>query len=288
MQQLTAGDGDITSGDPGLLIHSNYVTSLDGFLAQDVGSSPADWPNEPAGWTPIFPDYDFSDVLPDGDVPNFSGKGWGIVNDLSGGPGTGAARVSDASAPVSPPYVTQFNYPIGFHDGNGPGNLYYIMSPIPTKFYVGFWWKVSNPWEDEIGHVNKVMYIENLVDAGLTFQLYGPPPYSTRMVGFGTAFEDVSYPENAGSSSPFPLGVWHQVEILVNEPTGALLWWMDGVLLGNYTGTPRLTSHPGTSQPYPSNMMERLIMNPTWGGGPGPDKSQPDQMWFDHVHASSP
>jgi hypothetical protein len=34
--QLTTADGEITSGDPGLLMHSNYPTLLDDFFAQEV------------------------------------------------------------------------------------------------------------------------------------------------------------------------------------------------------------------------------------------------------------
>jgi hypothetical protein len=57
---------------------------------------------------------------------------------------------------------------------------------------------------------------------------------------------------------------------------GVLQWWVDGVLVGSYTGIPWI----GTE-------FNRLNFSSTWGGV-GDTKTENDYYWYDHVHASHP
>jgi hypothetical protein len=73
------------------------------------------------------------------------------------------------------------------------------------------------------------------------------------------------------------LGVWHRIEVLMNSPAGSLKWWVDGKLVGSYTGVP-----------YPSYGFFQTEFSPTWGGVGGSNKTENDYFWFDQVHISHP
>ena len=228
------------------------------------------WPNEPAGWT----------LVNNHDMSGLNTGGWANVYpaDITSG---GISVVSDPSAPASPPAVWQFAYPTGFTAaGTAPATEWMTMAPTQA-LYVGFWWKPSSPWQGHESGVNKLMFLFTGDPTGLsqnlTIQLYGSGagPFSTRMVGEG--FEDVPYWENVCSTSPLALGVWHRIEILMNSPTGSLQWWVDGKLVGSYSGVP-----------YPSYGFFQLEFSPTWGGVGGLAKQENDYFWFDQVHVSHP
>ena len=225
------------------------------------------WPNQPTGWTTLN-DYDMSAL---------NAGGWLNVypNDITVGK---IAIAVDLFAPASAPSVWQFAYPIGYVGGSAPATEYDHIS-APTALYVSFWWKPSNPWQGHSSLVNKLMFIyagpSGQVSTNLTIQMYGShAPYETRMVTEGWGPGGLN--ENVGSSTPLALGVWHRLEMLMNSPAGALQWWVDGVLVGSYTGLS-----------YPSGGFWSLEFSPTWGGI-GDTKIENDYFWFDHVHASRP
>jgi hypothetical protein len=227
------------------------------------------WPNEPAGWSAVN-NYDMSGL---------NTGAW--ANVYAADIGRGISVVSDPTAPASPSSVWQFAYPTGYTSaGDAPATEWMTMAPTQA-LYVGFWWKPSNPWQGHESGVNKIMFMYTGDPAGLsqnmTIQLYGSGngPFSTRMVGEG--FEDVPYWENVGSTTPFALGVWHRIEILMNSPAGSLKWWVDGQLVGSYGGVP-----------YPGYGFFQLEFSPTWGGVGGPNKTENDYFWFDQVHVSHP
>ena len=229
----------------------------------------ARWPHEPAGWT-VVNDYDMGGV---------NAGGWTNVYEFSLSHGY-LKGVTDTTAPGSGPAVWQFAYPIGYVGGSAPATEYYDIPGRPPALYVGFWWKPSDPWQGHAGGVNKIMFINlgptRRPTGNLTIQLWGTGsgPFATRMVGEN--FEDVAYWENVGSTKPLALGVWHRIEILMNSPVGALRWWVDGVLIGSYTGVP-----------YPTSGFGQLQFSPTWGGN-GDTKIENDYFWFDHVRVSRP
>ena len=262
---MAAGNATITATSEG--INGTAAVAVSAVPPPPSGST---WPNEPAGWTAVN-DYGMNAL---------NAGGWANVYpaDITSG---GISVTSDATAPASPSAVWQFSYPNGFTSaGNAPATEWTTITPAQS-LYVGFWWKPSNPWQGHSSGVNKIMFMFTGDPAGLsqnmTIQMYGSGngPFSTRMVGEG--FEDVAYNENVGSTSPLALGTWHRVEILMNSPTASLRWWVDGNLIGSYSGVP-----------YPSYGFFQLEFSPTWGGVGGSNKTENDDFWFDQVHVSHP
>ena len=223
-------------------------------------------PHEPAGFTRVA-DYDMHAL---------NNGGWANAHEFSITHGY-LSVVTDSTAPLSRPAVWQFAYPKGYAGGTAPATEYHHIS-APTALYVGFWWKPSNPWQGHSSLVNKLLFIyagpSGQVSTNLTIQMYGPPsgPFATRMVTEGWGPGGLN--ENVGSSKPLALGVWHRLEMLMNSPAGALQWWVDGVLVGSYTGLS-----------YPRGGFWSLEFSPTWGGV-GDTKTEDDYFWFDHIQAS--
>lgn len=237
------------------------------------------WPNEPAGLT-VRNDYGWSDN------PNVNGpigtSGWAST-------GGDASRVDDLTAPLSPPSVLQIRYPVGFGGGNGPINCWFdIPGPNVRELFIGFWVKVSNPWQGHPSGVNKLGF----VTSGGT-QHYALMPV---MKGSGAIYTlqqqiaETTVPENPAyggwltqnvATPPFTLGVWHRVEMYLKygtSPTsynGIMQQWLDGVLVMNYSDIN-----------YADDGVDGWKINPTWGGV-GSAKSETDYMWFDHVHTST-
>src|SRR5207247_1882824 len=113
---------------------------------------PGNWPHEPTG-SAVLTDYGFGDpfVVTDNDQP-LGISGWTAIFI-----GTTRLRI-DPTAPLSPPTVAEFQYPVGFEAGSAPGTFYYLM-PNQRRLYVGFWWKVSDPWHGQNSGVNKIAFI---------------------------------------------------------------------------------------------------------------------------------
>src|SRR5688572_28924247 len=84
------------------------------------------WPNEPAGLT-LLADWGFDQEPPTlGDVDIPGSPGWSIVYGTPPGPSRGwVRRVRDESAPMSRPFVYDFEYPEGMVEGVAPGTVYF-------------------------------------------------------------------------------------------------------------------------------------------------------------------
>jgi uncharacterized protein YjdB len=221
------------------------------------------WPNEPAGMT-VLSDYGMDQPIPTiGDVPILGSGGWHAVSNTGGG----ASLSSDASAPVSPPGVYQFIYPIGSHDGSAPGTVYFTMNA--AELYCGFYWKPSNPWQTDPSGTNKIAFL-----------FIGGRTNFISMHSYGTYYAlqvqneiiSVNYDPNV-TTTPITLGQWHRIEWYVNAVTGAMKVWLDGVLQ-----TDVVSSFPGN--------FTMFQFSPTWGGNVGAVKTETDYYWYDHVHLS--
>ena len=70
------------------------------------------------------------------------------------------------------------------------------------------------------------------------------------------------------------LGQWHRIEWWVDRTAGVVRWWMDGQLIGDYSGVA-----------FPSGGFTNFEFSSTWGGI-GDSKTETDYYWFDHVHLS--
>jgi len=235
------------------------------------------WPNEPAGFT-LLTDYAFNDAIDTGQSVPLSG-GWSI-NNLDGYVSQLTNRVD---APLSPPNVGQWSYPVGYAGGSAPGTMYY-GHPAVKEVYAGFWWEPSNPWQGHSSEANDIafwltqsqgIFVMRMLGSGS-----GPYQTATSFEGSGTS---TNYDENVGSSSPLALGQWHRVEFYVKYATtatsgdGIVKWWLDGVLLGSYTTV---------QTPNDAGFIE-FQFSPFWGGTGG-TKSEQDYYWYDHVHLSHP
>ncbi len=222
------------------------------------------WPNEPQGYT----------VLSD--------QPWDLLTSLSWVLQFGVASIGlDLGAPLSPPDVLTIVYPAGMAGGSAPGTETYTFPSSVTSFFGGIWWKASDPWQGHDSNVNKIEFLFFGDGSDLPLVMYGPPggPYDLRaepeFVGIGSSWLAPNVNQVAVT-----LGTWHRIEWLVSEdattspPTGIVRWWLDGQLIGDYTGVP-----------FPAAPIVDYKISPTWGGA-GDTKTETDYFWFDHTHLS--
>ncbi len=245
--------------------------AADAALSSDGGR-----PNhEPAGYK-LITEYGFGAPIPSqADGPMGDGSGWGVVN--SGY----ATSIVDPTGPVSPTSM-QLLYPKGWAEGESPATLYYTH-PSAKGVYCELWWKASNPWEDNNSKVNK-LFIWFSTRAGILTTDLVPQFYNGHI-------EVVNgYPELAGGAVRYPpnvtttvitLGVWHQVEFWFeygsSPNTGAMKWWVDGVLQGAYTGLVAPND----------DGLDQFNLSPTWGGNdPTKLKTENDYFWYNHIRLS--
>lgn len=230
------------------------------------------WPGEPAGFK-VLTDYGFGDAIPTVDQHARLGETrWQVTYNSHGY----VTRVSDSSAPLSSPYVAQFMYPAGMRDGHAPGTMYWD-DLNSAEVYVGFWWKVSNPWQEHPA-ANKIAF---LFIGGHTMFLY---MYATN----GGKRELRVQPEFASdgamrypnvTTTDVALGVWHRIEWYVKYVPGGegvMKWWLDGVMQGNHS-----------NMNFPGNFT-MFQFSPTWGGNQGDTKTETEYYWYDHVRLSVP
>ena len=204
-------------------------------------------------------------------------------------PATGSlSLVSDPSAPMSPPGVYDMTYPEGMVEGVAPATVYYppsasgIIDRLPflggrdsldtREIYLGFWWKPSMPF-DTGPNGNKIAFIFNGGgDRGGQQFLILLPDRRLHMLP--------EYPGDYRWRAPnvqgtvVTLGAWHRIEWYSNLDTGALMWWLDGVLQGRHTDV---------HNAYPFDIVK---LSPTWGGNTGARKRQTDHYWYDHIRIS--
>jgi len=249
------------------------------------------WPNEPAGLT-VRTDWGLDQALPTaGDVPISGSPAWSIVNNSLPGNASGWAQlVSDPGAPLSPPLVYDFVYPQGMVEGRAPATVYYprhdygirALLRLPWsdrerlgagEVYVGFWWKPSSPFD--IGpNGNKIAFLFNGGGeaGGQQFLILMP---DGRLHVLTEYPGDLRWRDPNVNATLVTLGAWHRIEWYCNLGTGALKWWLDGVLQG---------SHSDVRNAHNFDMFQ---LSPTWGGNSGAQKRETDHYWFDHVHLSA-
>src|SRR5882724_4558313 len=225
------------------------------------------WPNEPTGMT-LVTDEPFN-ALVEG--------GWRMVQRQTTN-GSGLALIADPTAPHSPPGVLQFTYAQGFVAGSEPGVEFYDPPSPILETYFAFWWKPSNPFQNEgASNVNKIAFL-----------LTQSADIYIMMQAVGSRYRIAVEPEFPGDTrvmapnvtdTTVTLGQWHLIEWYVkcsSSPStrdGLTKWWLDGVLQGSYTDL--LT--PGGFTEYQ--------LAPTWGGLYSV-KSETDYYWFDHARIS--
>jgi len=238
--------------------------------AAPLGGS--NWPNEPAGWT-LISDMPFTVAFPSGSDDQPYTDGWGITGYSR--PQMLVTRVNDGTAPLSSPWVAQFSYPTGFTDGTEPGDIYRDMAG-GTELYVGFKWKVSNPWQQH-PTASKICFV--FLGGGgsggqIFFGMWGTPMLLRLTTELST--ENTNYDSNV-TATPVSVGDWHTMELYLRQSPSLVEWWMDGVLQGQHT-----------SIVWPVHDFNQFQLAPTWGGNVGATKSEDDFFWYDHVRLSKP
>ena len=232
------------------------------------------WPNVPATLT----------TLSDEPFDSLTEHGW-ITQQRDTTGGSGASLATDPRAPLSPPYVLQFTYAKGFQAGHTPAVTFYDLPVAVKEFYFGFWWKPSNPWQNNIqSGVNKLAFVltqETAAHGEMAMIMFGTDsgPYTAQVV--------TEFPGDIRRLAPnltptlITLGVWHRVEWYArfssNDSTrdGLLQWWLDGVPQGAYADL-LMPDDPG---------FKEFQIAPTWGGVVG-TKNERDFFCYDHAHIS--
>lgn len=239
--------------------------------------------NRPAGYTTVVTDYAFSAALPTSpsDVSIGDGSGWSLSSAGS------LARVSDATAPRSAPYVAQWTYPPGHTAGTSVGKFYRSVGSA-TAFYVSLAVKHSATF-DFNSVSNKFVTFFNS-DGGtdlLETSHFGNPwtwqferPGGTTLYGPTTAFG------NALTESGLRNTWWNiEIQYIGGVGSGIVRVWA-GRSDGSDGPVGQLVmEHTGINVYLPAPEFQ---LDSTWGGGPPETPSVTSYRWIDHFYMSHP
>lgn len=232
------------------------------------------WPNEPSGST----------VINDWNWNSCPGGGWQPAY------GCGAIR-SDSTAPRSPNSVLAME----FNPASGAGGGDPFIAINATEVYIGYWVKLSNPFQGETNLSNKLTYgFDGSFGHGYWTKFYGqqngPFTLQFHLQGFDPSIDNCHISSGFGEcfnrawnmSTTVTKGVWHRVELYYKHSTsrtsrdGIARLWLDGVQQLNLTNLNT-----------PDGVINDLYFSPTWAGPADPNRTNPDVISFDHVHVSS-
>lgn len=242
-------------------------------------TSYAQWANEPAG-AAVLLDCGF-------DTPTCGGQ----LLDPYGTAGGTLTVQQDSSAPLSPSNVVRSTE--SYLSGNGGTELQYTAPTAITEVYVGLWWRTNPEFTGNQVNANKTLFIRGTqggqngvfylrTNPGQSKFLYWSTqlPYNLNQC-FGAPDQDHCYPNVA--TTPIIPGTWYKVEVYMKAsscPTcrdGAVRWWINGVLNGNYSNFaygPRV---------------DQWVWSETWdGAGNGAGFTSNPAHFIDHLHISVP
>lgn len=215
------------------------------------------------------------------------------------------ALVADAgtSGPISPASSLKITYPRGLAPGHRPDAAFGFTSSVRDG-YEGWYENGAFKIGDSAGFETQAVGIKALGFWGVGSTLIDKN--SAELYGFidgmGTTGVMTSWSPWFGQQSPgasgrrlsqnrnlskrIEAGRWHQYELLmgvntVGQANGTLRFWLDGVLLCEYTDVVWVTAD------RPVKFYGRKI-DPIWGGVGGASKSREDAIWWDHISVSIP
>lgn len=247
----------------------------------------AQWINEPAGSTLLL-DCGFTHPTCNGTLQD----PYNTANTLSNPPSANTLSVvTDATAPLSPTSVLRSmgNYVTG----SGGTELHYIAPSAIRDVYVGFWWRTNPEFTGNQVNANKTFFIRG-TQGGQNGVFYlrtnpGQPkflywstqlPYNLNQC-FGAPDQDHCYPNV--TTTPINPGTWYRVEVYMKASTcptcrdGAVKWWINGVLNGNYSN---FAYGP---------LVNEWVWSETWdGAGNGAGFTSNPSHYIDHLHISVP
>lgn len=239
----------------------------------------AQWTNEPAGSTVLL-DCGF-------DTPTCGGR---LVDPYNTAGGTLTVQ-QDSSAPLSPSNVVRSTE--DYRTGNGGTELHYFAPSRITEIYVGFWWRTNPEFTGNGPNANKTFFIRG-TQGGQNGVFYlrtnpGDPKvlyWSTQLANnlnqcFGAPDQDACWPNV--NTTPIIPGTWYKVEVYMKASTcatcrnGAVRWWINGVLNGNYSN---FAYGP---------LVDEWLWSETWdGAGNGSGFTSNPAHFIDHLHISAP
>jgi hypothetical protein len=199
-----------------------------------------------------------------------AGGSWNLIEDGN------VLDDTDATAPISPPNVIKYRWPIGYSGGIGVGQYYHAL-PNVTRVYVAAAMKLCANWQNHETGVSKLFYLACNVGS-LPFVFRGGP---------SGPYEVYSYPQfRAGfSSGPWlasninqclvNAGDWFLLEVLVDVNEGEIDWWVNGTHAAHHT-----EGEPGI--PLEMEAFVEYQHNSVWGGIDD-TKDQEDYILTDHV-----
>ncbi|MHB1329217.1 MAG: hypothetical protein ACYC2K_13555, partial [Gemmatimonadales bacterium] len=215
--------------------------------------------NRPANYTQVLSDYGFADAIPVSQEGSIGG-GWSVGRNRNGT----VARVTDATAPVSPSTVLEWVFPAGFQAGGDVGIVFRRLPAGTSRIYVAFSLKHDSNFEWNT-IANKLLYLEpgNVI---LESRAWGHT-----LPVYNGARGEVIAPTVARA---MPLGQWVHIEYLLDATTGRIQVWMDGQKLVDAT-----TSLAGN--------WSELKLDSTWGGI-GQTSTRTSRRWIDHIVVATP
>lgn len=231
------------------------------------------YPNRPANYTKVLTSWDMGTATypttssPSCElVPDLNPEGWRLV--LC--PGNTMRRVSDATAPQSPPYVMEQVYPQGASSGGNVAGFPFFNKPGigATELYasVRVWYSTGFPWNDIS---QKFLYF-----AGGNLLLTAKHNNDFLNVYIGALDQYLNANKCTVSKVDFE-GKWAQVEWQVRRgASGLIRVWLNGKLCLDYA-----TNVPGVG--------EEFNLNSTWGGSTGPIPVTGTRR-IDHVFLATP
>ena len=160
-----------------------------------------------------------------------------------------------------------------------------LASLRDTKLYASVWIKLSSNFQGNVSATNKLFFhwIHDNPSVFLSAEGVGSGGLrpTIRLQNVADSREYL-YP-NVVSGVELKRGQWHHWEyvFIANTPgsaNGVVRWWLDGVLVGEYTNV----KFSGSGQ---SNIWQYYSLNPIWGGVDGSVQSSMN-FQLDHVYLS--
>ena len=234
------------------------------------------WANKPAN-TNVILDYDFNKTTL-ASVGIFDAYGSSIAT-------------TDGTAPVSPSSCIKSRIEAGSNTGGMQLNYVFNTS---SDMFVGISWRTNAGFEGR-PQGNKTFFMRGPGANG--FFLWGNDALSGgshRIIwSFNTSGLDNShitgstdpgtplYPQNSAAAT-VTRGIWYRIEAYVKKSTtntsrdGTIRWWVNGVLVGNYTNTN-----------YAGGGLNEWVWSETWDGTPNFTVTTAWEHYLDHLYIAS-
>lgn len=231
--------------------------------------------NEPAGLTTVL-NHGFDTVLGPGMSSPY--PPWPIV--------------SDATAPLSPPNCYRSVLPAGSAEGGS--ELHFDLPRAYRQMFMGIYWR-TNPQFQGRPNSNKTFFLRGpeangcwifgnsaLVNGSAPL-IFGHNTGGGLLDNSHACAGDLGlacYP-NAGDGT-LHVGTWTKIEAYVKASTtntsrdGIVRWWINGVLVGNYTNL----NYGG------QRGLTEWVWSETWDGGVSPLPSVQWEHYLDHLYLS--